>query len=143
MSLPTPSFAATYIHICVKCGANICAKLVLGNICSNFAAVCIAVAPDLPVIAYLLSVVVRSAFQAVSCKDVTPFVAGTQFPVRIHLGVVDQAILLFLSFLSSTAFRVVGRLGALAFVGDPCYQWWEWLEEVVNNDRSEEGVEVY
>ena len=83
------------------------------------------------------------AFQGASGKDVAPFFAGAQFLVRVHLGVVDQASLLFLTFLSSTAFCVVDRIGALAFVGDPRNQGWEWLEEVINQDRSEKGVEVH
>ena len=117
--MPTLSFTATFLHVGVKRRANLCTKLVIGNVCGGVATVCIAVAPDLPSMAYLLSVVVRSAFHAEPSKDVAPFVSGTQFPVRVHLGVVDQASLLFLVFLSSSTFRVVSRLGALAFVRDP------------------------
>ena len=59
------------------------------------------------------------------------------------MGVVDQASLPFLTFLSSAAFCVVGQVGALAFVGDARYQGWGWLEEVINQDGSEKGVEVH
>ena len=89
--------------------------------CDGIAAIRIAVVPDLPSMAYLLSVVVQLVFQAASVKDVGPFFAGTQFPVRVHLGVVNQASLLFLIFIFSAAFRVVGWLGALGFVKDPRY----------------------
>ena len=113
-SLPTPSFAAKFPHVGVKCKENLCAKLVLGNVCGGVATVCISVALDLQLMTYLLPLVVRLAFQGESGKDVAPFFARTQFPVRVHLGVVDQASLLFLLFLSSAALCVVGRLGTLA-----------------------------
>ena len=103
-SPPTPSFAATFLHVDVKRRANLRAKLVLGNVCGGVATVYVAVALDLPSMTYFYSVVVRLAFQGASGKDVAPFFAGVQFPVRVHLGVVNQASLLFLTFLSSAAF---------------------------------------
>ena len=71
--------------------------------------------------AYLLSVVVWLAFQAVPGKNIAPFFGGTQFAVRIHLGVVDQASISFLTFLFSAGFCVVSRLSVLVFVRDPRY----------------------
>ena len=91
----------------------------------------------------LLSVIVQMAFQAASRKYIALFFARTQFPVRVHLRVVNQGSLLFILFLSSAAFCVVGQLDVLMFVGDPCYRCWEWLEEVIDRDRLEEGVKVY
>ena len=111
--------------------------------CGGIAAVCIAVATDLPAMADLLPIVVREAFQEAPSKDVALYLAGTQFPVGVDLRVVDHAGLLLLSFLSAAALHVVGQISVLAFVEDPRYQGWEWLEEVVNKDGAKEDVKVH
>ena len=79
----------------VKRRADLCTEVVFGEMCGSAAAVGVAVALDLPAVVELLSIVIQPSFQTAPVKDLPPLLAGTQLPVTIDLGVVDQASLLF------------------------------------------------
>ena len=107
-AFPTLSFVTTFLHVGVKHGANLRPKLVLSNVCGGVAAVRVEVTSDLSAMADLLPVVIWLVFQAAPGKDVVPFLIGMQFPIGADLGVVDQAGLQFLLFLSSATLCVAG-----------------------------------